>query len=70
MRRKVVIGFLGTILDRAKPHEKWDKWRPTVSLFQHDDLLIDRFEMIYQPNYKKLANEITEDIASISPEMF
>ncbi|MFH1708306.1 MAG: RNA repair transcriptional activator RtcR [Planctomycetota bacterium] len=43
-------------------------WRPTVSLCQHEDLLIDRFELIYQAKFKDLMELTRADILSVSPE--
>jgi transcriptional regulatory protein RtcR len=43
-----VIGFLGTQLDSGNPGAgRWEKWRPTVSLVQHEDVVIDRLELLY-----------------------
>lgn len=42
MKKTVVIGLLGTTLDRAKPADRWNRWRPTVSLAQHEDFVVDR----------------------------
>lgn len=68
MKRKVVIGLLGTTLDAPKSAERWNRWRPTVSLFQHEELLFDRFDLIYPPRSKPLAELVSKDIYSISPE--
>jgi transcriptional regulatory protein RtcR len=67
MKPCVVIGFLGTTLDLGKTAERWQRWRPTVSLFQHDDLGIDRLELIHAPNHIALAELIASDVAQISP---
>ena len=40
-KRTVVIGFLGTQLDAGQGAGRWEKWRPTLSLMQHDDTVID-----------------------------
>lgn len=64
----VVIGFLGSILDAGTGPGRWEKWRPSVSMCQHDDLLIDRFELLYARPHSKLASQIRADIASVSPE--
>ena len=32
---------------RGKGDKRWDKWRPTISMCQHDDLLIDRLELLF-----------------------
>lgn len=66
--KRVAIGLIGTVLDRGSSPERWDKWRPTVSLFQHDDLLIDRFEMLAEARFRGLAEQVAEDIRKVSPE--
>lgn len=67
-RPLVVIGLLGPVLDQAKGPRRWDGWRPTVSICQHDDLLVSRFELIYQRRYTKTAEIVAKDIAAVSPE--
>jgi len=66
-RSIVVIGLLGVQLDSAAPEARWDKWRPTVSLFQHDDLEPARLVLLAEPRYGKLADQVTEDVLSVSP---
>ena len=44
-KRIVVIGFIGTQLDGGKGSARWEKWRPTVALTQHEDVVIDRIEL-------------------------
>src|SRR5258706_5167139 len=69
MRKKhVVIGLLGATLDSGKGSDRWERWRPTVALCQHEDLLIHRFELLYQKKFAGLARTVTEDIATVSPE--
>lgn len=69
MKRTVLIGFLGTTLDKGpRDIKRWEVWRPSVSLCQHDDLLIDRFELLYASKFTSLAEQISADIASVSPE--
>ncbi len=41
-RPQVTIGLLGPTLDRADGPGRWERWRPTVSLCQHEDRLVDR----------------------------
>jgi transcriptional regulatory protein RtcR len=62
------VGLLGPTLDMGKGPNRWDRWRPTVSVCQHDDLLVDRFELLHQRRYAGLARTITEDILRVSPE--
>ena len=45
MKPIVVIGFLGTQLDAGQGAGRWNKWRPTVSLAQHDDMVVARIEL-------------------------
>lgn len=66
--KKIVIGFLGTTLDRRGKTDRWEKWRPTVGICQHEDLLIDRLHLLCSSRDEALAQVIKADIASISPE--
>ena len=67
--KTIAISLLGTTLDRrGREKKRWDKWRPTVSLCQQEDMLIDRMELLFQPSYQRLADQVTEDIKRISPE--
>jgi transcriptional regulatory protein RtcR len=54
----VVIGFLGTVLDRAQGPERWSKWRPTVGICQQEDLLVRRYELMFDPKYTALAQQV------------
>ena len=63
----VCIGMLGPTLDSGLDSKRWNKWRPTVSLFQHEEMLIDRFELLHQERYSRLAEVLFEDIARVSP---
>jgi transcriptional regulatory protein RtcR len=67
-KRLVVIGLLGPVLDSGQGTERWERWRPTISLCQHGDLLVDRFELLFEPKFSKLCQLISQDIAKISPE--
>ena len=67
-KKNVVIGFMGTQLDSGQGAGRWSKWRPTVSLVQHEDRVIDRLELLYAPRYASLANVLLADIANVSPE--
>lgn len=66
--KKVVIGILGTVMDNGAGPGRWDLWRPTVSLFQHEDLLLDRLDLIREPRSKALAKQISNDIRQTSPD--
>lgn len=66
-KKQVVIGLLGSVLDYGFHQERWHKWRPSVSLCKHADLPIDRFELIYDPKFKDMANVVMADIPNVSP---
>ena len=68
MKKTVVLGLLGTNLDAGLGSKRWNHWRPSVALCQHDDLLIDRFELLYQVRFAPLAEQIEQDLRTISPE--
>ena len=63
MGKLVVIGLLGNVLDAPKEGSRWANWRPTVSLFQHDDLLIDRIELLH--DHDTICDRVCADIAAI-----
>jgi transcriptional regulatory protein RtcR len=67
-KKRVAIGLIGTVLDAGYGPTRWEKWRPTVSICQHEDVLVDRFELLYPRPATKLAQVICEDIKTISPE--
>lgn len=67
-RRTVALGLLGTTLDVGKTAKRWERWRPTVALCQHDDLLIDRLELLYDRRFEALAATVREDVRLVSPE--
>jgi transcriptional regulatory protein RtcR len=67
MSHVVVIGFLGTTLDRGGPN-RWAQWRPTVDLVRHDDLLVERLELLAERRFRPLIDEVRGDIRDVSPE--
>ena len=68
MKTQVVIGFLGTQLDLGKGPQRWLRWRPTVALCQHPDLIVHRLELLHDARNASLARNVTTDIAQVSPE--
>lgn len=67
-RRTVVISILGNILDAGSGARRWSRWRPTVSICQQEELLVDRVELLHQERFDRLADRITQDIGQVSPE--
>ncbi|MCC7383457.1 MAG: sigma 54-interacting transcriptional regulator [Deltaproteobacteria bacterium] len=61
--------MLGTQLDRGgKGPARWEKWRPTVSVAQHEDLIVSRLELLHGPSDHALAEQVAADVAQVSPE--
>ncbi|MGB7323240.1 MAG: RNA repair transcriptional activator RtcR [Rubripirellula sp.] len=69
-KSNVVIGLLGTQLDTAtrKSTDRWSGWRPSVAICQQDDFIVDRFELLADRKHTKLANQVSADIETVSPE--
>jgi transcriptional regulatory protein RtcR len=67
-KKTVVIGFIGTQLDSGKGSARWEKWRPTVALTQHEDVVIDRLELLFNRDPTRLVDQVTQDIRTVSPE--
>jgi transcriptional regulatory protein RtcR len=67
-KKQVAIGLLGTTLDAGKGAPRWERWRPTIALCQHENLLVSRLELLYQKQFEEVADQIVSDIADISPE--
>jgi transcriptional regulatory protein RtcR len=64
----VVIGLLGSTLDAGRSHDRWQSWRPTVSICRQPDFLINRLELLHGLRDKALAVRVANDIAAVSPE--
>jgi transcriptional regulatory protein RtcR len=67
-KKIVIIGLLGTVLDAGQRPDRWNKWRPTVSLCQQETLVVHRLEILYDERFSALGQIITADIHSVSPE--
>ena len=65
-RPTVVIGLFGTTLDVAQGPNRWQRWRPTLSALQHEDLAVSRLELL-APRPDATA-QLIEDAARVSPE--
>jgi transcriptional regulatory protein RtcR len=64
----VVIGLLGTTLDLGKHPDRWQNWRPTISVCQQPDMIVDRFELLHGKRETSMAEQVRRDINSVSPE--
>jgi transcriptional regulatory protein RtcR len=66
--KTTVLSILGINLDSGRTDKRWQKWRPTVAVCQHDDLLINQLELLYPGSHHGLAMTVRDDIADVSPE--
>lgn len=46
-KKTVVIGFVGSTLDQGLKEERWQRWRPALSLLMHEDLLVDELVLLH-----------------------
>lgn len=67
MKKKVIIGLLGSVLDAGFHEERWNKWRPTVSLARHADLPVARLELLYAKAHEHVARCVAADVGRLSP---
>jgi len=67
-KKKVAIGLVGTKLDAGQKAERWNRWRPSVDICSQEELLFDRFELLYSGRADRLAELLQADIQSVSPE--
>ena len=65
---KVVFGFIGTTLDAGFNANRWERWRPTVSLCQQEDVLIHKLVLFHGGGKGDLLKLVTADIKRVSPE--
>jgi transcriptional regulatory protein RtcR len=68
MKKRVVIGLLGSTLDGGLQDKRWQRWRPTVAVCQQPDFHVDRFELLVQRGSQQLATLVVADIAQVSPD--
>ncbi|GBQ87982.1 RNA repair transcriptional activator RtcR family protein [Asaia krungthepensis] len=63
--RNVVIGLLGTKIDRTRGV---GSWQPSIKLCGHDSLPVDRFELLHPGYAEALAHHVARGIAALSPD--
>lgn len=66
-KRTVVIGFVGSTLDQGKKEERWQRWRPTLSLLMHEDLLVDELVLLHDRRNIGLIEHLKRDALLLSP---
>lgn len=65
-KKTVVIGFVGSTLDQGKKEERWQRWRPTLSLLMHEDLLIDEMVLLHDRRNLGLIQHLQKDAMQLS----
>ncbi|MGQ8365369.1 RNA repair transcriptional activator RtcR [Glaciecola sp. 1036] len=68
MKRTIAVSLIGTQLDVGAKVDRWARWRPNVSLCSQDNLVIHQLHLLHDNHGTKLANTISGDIESVSPE--
>lgn len=63
-----LFSLLGTTLDKSFNENRWDRWRPSVAICQHENLFIETYHLIYPAKFLRLAKRISEDIKTVSPK--
>jgi transcriptional regulatory protein RtcR len=66
-RNTIIIGLLGSVMDAGFHQERWQKWRPTVSLCKQADLPVARFDLIYLKAHEDIGRCVAADIQRVSP---
>lgn len=61
----VVLGLLGSTLDRGLAAKRWNRWRPTVGACWQPELPVARLELLVQPSYERLGRRVAEDISGL-----
>lgn len=69
MKKNVAVGIYGPTLDfsSGKPG-RWERWRPTISLCQHEELLIHRLVLVHQTGCEGSLSVFLDDLKNVSPE--
>ncbi|MFW2177358.1 MULTISPECIES: RNA repair transcriptional activator RtcR [unclassified Moraxella] len=65
--KTTIISILGTTLDNGFNPNRWQRWRPNVSLCMHDDLAVDELYLIHNKRAEPLYQQVKADIATVSP---
>lgn len=66
-KKNIVIGFVGSTYDQGKRNERWNRWRPTMSLLMHEDLIVDELVLLHDRRSQGLVEFLRGDIALTSP---
>lgn len=62
-----MIGLVGANLDRGG-RNRWERWRPTLDLCRHEDFVVDRLELLFEPAHAFIVDDLEADLKLVSPE--
>ncbi len=65
----VVLSLIGPNLDAGHGPNRWNRWRPTVSIGQQYDLGAARVHLLHQRRYDQLARQVTDDLLQVAPDL-
>lgn len=67
-QKRIAFSILGTVKDFVgRKKDRWQRWRPNVSLCHQEDLPIDELHIIHETRAGRLAEQVSYDINEISP---
>lgn len=66
--KTVAFALVGQKLDSPSGPDRWERWRPNVALCQHEDLVVDRLELLHDRRARAIAERLRKDLAAVSPE--
>jgi transcriptional regulatory protein RtcR len=68
-KRHVALGFLGTTLDAVKHARRFERWRPTIALAMHEELALDRLELLVTNAEEDLVELVLADLKEVAPRL-
>jgi transcriptional regulatory protein RtcR len=68
-KTRVVMGILGNVKDARVGPDGPQPWRPTPSIVTHPEWPVDRVEILCEPRFAEIADEVRADILGVSPQV-
>ena len=65
-KQRVVISFLGTVLDGGFNDKRWERWRPNVNLHQTPRSDINQVVLFHDYKHEQLALRVRADIHEVN----
>ena len=67
-KQRVLMGFMGTVLDGGFNAKRWERWRPSVNVHQSEGSDIDVVELFHDDKHEQQALVVRADIHSVNPD--